>query len=71
MTSEVRWPGTPVTGERPIRVVTAIDMVCGAVVLISRHGRRWAVTPLGVLLNVGRIFALRTLVAWAEEFRAL
>jgi len=60
-----------VIGERPIQAVTAIDMACGAMVLCSRYGRRLTTSPWGVLLNLGRIFALRTLVAWAEEFRTL
>jgi hypothetical protein len=58
-------------GGRPIRAVTAIDMACCAATLMSRQGRRLAATPLGVLLNTGRIFALRTLAAWAEDFRRL
>jgi hypothetical protein len=40
-----------VTDGRPIQVVTAIDMVCGAVVLISRHGRRLAATAWGRSLS--------------------
>ena len=58
-------------GGRPIRAVTAIDMACCAAMLMSRRGRRLAARPLGLLLNVGRIFALRTLAAWAEDFRTL
>jgi len=60
-----------VTGGRPIQSLTAIDIACGAVVLLSRRGRRFAATPSGVLLNLARIFALRTLAVWVQEFRNL